>query len=100
MKVIPEKRNEFTQTIDSLIGSIRAEKGCKRCEHCQSMEDENELCLLQEWDTRENFDDHLKSGIFKILRGAMTLLREPYEMPCSIFLVKKQLEPESAWVKD
>ena len=80
MKVLPEKRKELSQTIASLIGSIRTEKGCRRCDFCQSMEDENELCLLEEWDTRENLKGHLKSERFRVLRGAMNLLKEPYEM--------------------
>ena len=80
MEVPSEKRKELSQTIASLIGSVRTEKGCKRCEFCQSMEDENRLFLLEEWDTQENFKDHLKSRRFKVFRGAMNLLKEPYEM--------------------
>jgi len=80
MKVLSEKRIELLQTIASLIGSIRTEKGCKRYDFCQSIEDENELCLLEEWDTQENLKSHLKSGRFRVLRGAMNLLKEPYEM--------------------
>ncbi len=80
MKVPSEKRMELFQTIASLIGSIRTEKGCKRCDFCQDIEDENELCLLGEWDTQENLKSHLKSERFRILRGAMNLLKEPYEM--------------------
>ena len=80
MKVLSEKRMELLQTIALLIGSIRTEKGCKRCDFCQNMENEDELFLLEEWDTQENFKDHLKSRRFKIFRGAMNLLREPYEM--------------------
>ena len=80
MKVLPEKRMELSQTIASLIGSIRTEKGCNRCDFCQSIEDENRLFLLEEWDTQENLKDHLKSERFRVLRGAMNLLREPYEM--------------------
>ena len=80
MEVLSEKRKELSQTIALLIGSIRTEKGCKRCDFCQSIEDENELCLLEEWDTQENLKNHLKSGRFKVLRGAMNLLREPYEI--------------------
>ena len=80
MKVLPEKRLELSQTIALLIVSIRTEKGCKRCNFCQSMEDENELTLIEEWDTRENLKSHLKSGRFRVLRGAMNLLKEPYEM--------------------
>lgn len=79
MKVLSEKRMELSQTIASLSGSIRMEKGCRRCEFCQSIEDENRLLLIEEWDTQENLMGHLKSDHFKVLRGAMSLLKEPYE---------------------
>jgi len=80
MKVLSEKRKELSQTIASLIGSIRTEKGCRRCDFCRSMEDENELSLLEEWDTPENLKSHLRSDRFRVLRGAMNLLKEPYGM--------------------
>jgi quinol monooxygenase YgiN len=80
MKALSKKRMELLQTIALLIGSIRAEKGCKRCDFYQSIEDENELCIFEEWDAQENLKSHLKSGRFRVLRGAMNLLKEPYEM--------------------
>jgi quinol monooxygenase YgiN len=80
MKVLSAKRKELCQTIDSLIGAIRTEKGCRRCNFCQSMENENELSLLEEWDSQENLKSHLKSERFRVLRGAMNLLKEPYEI--------------------
>jgi quinol monooxygenase YgiN len=80
MKVLSEKRMELSQTIASLSCSIRMEKGCRRCDFCQSIEDENRLFLLEEWDTQENFKDHQKSRSFKVFRGATNLLKEPYEM--------------------
>jgi quinol monooxygenase YgiN len=80
MKVLSEKRMELSQTIASLSGSIRMEKGCRRCDFCQSIEDENKLFLLEEWDTQENIQIYLKSGRFRVLRGAMNLLKEPYKM--------------------
>jgi len=80
MKVLAEKRKELSQTIVSLIDSLRTEKGCRRCDFYRSMEDENDLCILEKWDTRKNFDSHLKSERFRVLRGAMSLLQEPYEM--------------------
>lgn len=80
MKVLSEKRMELSQAIASLIVSIRSQKGCERCDFCQNMEDENELCLLGEWDTPENLKRHLESEHFRVLRGALNLLREPYGM--------------------
>jgi quinol monooxygenase YgiN len=80
MKVFAEKRQELSQTILSLIGSLRTEKGCRRCDFYRSMEDRNELCILEEWNTREDLNRHLKSERFRILRGVMNLLQDPYEM--------------------
>ena len=80
MEVLSEKRMELSQTIALLSGSIRMEKGCQRCDFCRSIEDENRLFLLEEWATRKNYKDHLKSRHFKVFRGAMSLLKEPYEM--------------------
>lgn len=79
MKVISEKRMELSQTITSLSGFIRKEKGCECCECCRSIEDEDLLFLLEEWDTDEHLAAHLKSENFRVIRGAMNLLKEPYE---------------------
>jgi quinol monooxygenase YgiN len=80
MKVLSEKRMELSQTITSLSGSIRMEEGCRRCDFCQGIEDENRLFLIEEWDTQMNLTTHMKSDHFRVLRGAMNLLKEPYEM--------------------
>jgi quinol monooxygenase YgiN len=80
MKVFSEERVKLSQTIALRIVSIRTEKGCNRCDFRQSNEDENRLFLLEEWDTQENLMSYLKSGRFRVLQGAMNLLREPYEM--------------------
>jgi quinol monooxygenase YgiN len=79
MDVLPDKRMELSQTIASLSGSIRQEKGCKRYDFCHSVEDENKLFILEEWDTQENLTAHLKSENSSVLRGAMNFLQAPYE---------------------
>ncbi len=80
MKVLAEKRKELSQTIASLIGPIRAEKGCLRFDFYRRIEDENKLYILEEWNTRENPNSHLKSERFRVFRGSMNLLQEPCEM--------------------
>jgi quinol monooxygenase YgiN len=50
MKVIPEKRLELLQAIVSLTRAIRTKKGCRRCDFLQSLENENELCLIEKWE--------------------------------------------------
>ena len=94
MKVLAEKRVELSQTIASLIGSLRTEKGCLRCDFCQSLE--NELCILEEWDSRKNLNSLVKSERFKVFRGAMSLLQEPYEMIVyTVAAGKERLEARS-----
>lgn len=55
-----------------------------RCNFCQNLENENEFYLLEEWDTQESLRNHLRSDRFKVLRGAMVLLKESYEMMINI----------------
>jgi quinol monooxygenase YgiN len=80
MKVLLEKRMELSQTIALLTVSIRTEKGCQRCDFIQSAENDNDLCLLEEWDNQEDLMSHLKSDRFRVLRGAMNLLDKPCEL--------------------
>jgi quinol monooxygenase YgiN len=80
MKVLPEKLKELTQAVATLVKSIRTVKGCKSCDFFCSMDDENELCVLEEWENREVLDEHLQSEHFKVLLGATSLLRSPHEV--------------------
>ena len=80
MKISAAKRLELSQTIASLIGSMRTEAGCRRFDFCQNVENENELFLLEEWENQDNLNTHLLSDRYRVLRGAMNLLQEPYEM--------------------
>lgn len=80
MKARAEKRLEISQAISSLTDSIRTQKGCQSCDFCQSLQNETRLHLIEEWDTLENFRIHLKSELFKVVRGAMNLLEESCEV--------------------
>ncbi len=80
MKVISKKRAELSDAIVSLTRAIRTKKGCRSCDFCQSLQNENGLCLIEEWDTLEDLTAHLKSEHFRVLRGAMNLLQEPCEL--------------------
>lgn len=80
MKISAAKRLELSQTIASLVGLMRTEPGCRKVDFCQNVENENELYLLEEWENRETLKNHLLSERFRVFRGAMNLLQEPYEM--------------------
>ena len=97
LKALPGKRNELLQTFTALIGSIRTDKGCNRCDVCQSIEDENEILVLEEWDSQENLNLHLKSGRFRVIRGTTSLLQEPFKIIFhTTFHLKEELNISSA----
>jgi quinol monooxygenase YgiN len=80
MKVLPEKRKELSQTIASLVNSIKTQKGCKLCRFFYNLEDEEDLCLFGEWESEKNLTDHLQSDVFKVFLGATSLLKEQHEL--------------------
>jgi len=75
MTVPAEKRKEILQTIKAILGPIRGERGCMRCNCYVDIEDEQVLFLEEEWKIREDLENHLRSDYFGVLIGAMKLLR-------------------------
>jgi quinol monooxygenase YgiN len=76
MNALPMKRKELLQTIEAMSASMRKEKGCLSHHLYEDMEDENVLCLLEEWESQEDLENYLKSDRFAVLLGAMDLLCE------------------------
>lgn len=76
IKALPEKRKEILQTLLSMTGAIRQEKGCRGYKIFQDIEDENTFCLVEEWENREDLEGHLRSNGFGVLLGTRVLLEE------------------------
>jgi quinol monooxygenase YgiN len=74
MTVPVEKRKEVLQTVKAILGPIRREHGCISCNCYMDVEDERILFFEEEWKTREDLDNHLRSDHFGVLNGAMRLL--------------------------
>ena len=77
MNVLPEKQLEVTQTLLSMIASTGKETGCLSYAVFCDIEDKNRFSLLEEWETREDMDQHIRSNRFGVLLGTKTLLSEP-----------------------
>ena len=80
MNVRPEKRKELRQTIRSIVQEVRKENGCVDSTFYQNSENENDFFLIEEWETRQALDDHLRSAGFTVLMGARSLLSRPPEI--------------------
>ena len=77
MNVLPEKQLEVTQTLLSMIDPTGKEAGCLSYAVFCDIEDKNRFSLLEEWETREDMDHHIRSHRFGVLLGTKALLSEP-----------------------
>ena len=76
----PEKRKEVLQTLTAILGPIRREHGCIRCNCYVDVEAENNIYFREEWKNSEELDTHLRSVHFGVLIGAMKLLNTEPEI--------------------
>jgi quinol monooxygenase YgiN len=77
MNVLPEKQLEVTQTLISLIEPTGKEAGCLSYAVFCDIEDKNRFSVLEEWESREDLDHHIRSHRFGVLLGTKALLRAP-----------------------
>jgi len=80
MNALIEKRMEMMQTLLSMIEPVGKEKGCLNYEVFCDLEDNHVFNLIEEWETREDLDSHLRSERFGVLLGTKSLLTNPAEM--------------------
>jgi quinol monooxygenase YgiN len=77
MNVLQEKHLEVMQTLLSMIEPTEKEEGCLSYAVFCDIANKNRFSLLEEWETREDLDRHLKSHRFGVLLGTKTLLWKP-----------------------
>jgi len=77
MNSLPEKQKEVMQTLLSMIESTGKEKGCLSHHVLRDIEDENVFSLIDEWETREDLDQYIRSAKFGVMLGTKSLLCEP-----------------------
>jgi len=80
MNVLPQKQLEVTQTLLSMIEPTSKETGCLNYAVYCDIEDKSLFNLLEEWETREDLDQHMRSRRFGVLLGSKTLLCEPLQI--------------------
>jgi quinol monooxygenase YgiN len=77
MNALPEKQKEVMQTLLSMVESTGQEQGCRSHQIFRDIEEENVFSLIDEWETREDLDQHIRSAKFGVLLGTKSLLCEP-----------------------
>jgi quinol monooxygenase YgiN len=67
-------KSELFQTILTLLAPVRGEKGCLSSRFYLDSADNNSAMLLEEWDTQEDWSNHLRSRDCAVFLGAVSVL--------------------------
>lgn len=78
MKVTPANQSELFQTILPLLGKVRGERGCVSSHLYMDVGDEDSSLLVEEWETRADWHNHLQTRECAIVMGAVSVLCFPH----------------------
>ena len=69
-KCRPNKREAFVETVkqEGILSAVRAEDGCLRYDYYFSESDENELLLIEAWETQRHQQIHIEQSHMARLR--------------------------------
>jgi quinol monooxygenase YgiN len=70
-------RCELFQTIQSLLVPLKNEKGCRSSRFYLDSADTNTAMLIEEWETQEDWDNHLQTRDCAVFLGAVSVLCRP-----------------------
>ena len=70
-------RSELFQTVLTLLTPVMNEKGCLSSRFYLDTADSNSAILVEEWETQEAWDNHLRSRDCAVFLGAVSVLCRP-----------------------
>ena len=71
--VSEKRKDEITRLLRSLVEPTRVETGCISCRLYQELKDPYVLTWVEEWQTRNDLDRHLRSPRFKKILAALDM---------------------------
>jgi len=80
LNALADKHLEVTQTLISLIKPVAKETGCRNYTVFCDIHDRNRFCMIGEWKTRKDLDQHIRSTQFAVLLGIKPLLCESLDI--------------------
>jgi quinol monooxygenase YgiN len=85
-------RSELFQTILTLLTPVKNEKGCLSSRFYLDSADHNSSMLVEEWETEEDWENHLRSRDCAVLLGAVTVLCNPRSVEFRLLSYKAGIE--------
>ena len=85
-------RSLVVSSLQGIVEMTRAQPDCRHFNICQSLNRPDRLFLVQEWETREALNRHIRSQEFRVVLTAMDLSSSPPEVRISSILSSEGLE--------
>ncbi|MEW6053526.1 MAG: putative quinol monooxygenase [Nitrospirota bacterium] len=80
MIVRPAMRRDFLETMRGMLEPTRVERGCLSYRLYEDVEDRNTFILVEEWNTQEDLETHIRTDNQRRLLVLMDLLSEQPEL--------------------
>jgi quinol monooxygenase YgiN len=80
LKVSPTERMNVLSTIHSILGPTSAKSGCLGCGFYSRTQNDDELLLLEKWESKKDLESHIRSDEFQKVLAAMETAIEPPEI--------------------
>jgi len=71
----PERRHDFLAAIRGMLEPARVERGCLSCHFYKDVENRSAFVLMEEWETQQDLERHLRTDNQRRLLVLMDLLR-------------------------
>jgi len=73
----PGRREEMVEIFWMLLGPVRVEPGCIACGLYEAPCDNDSLLYVEEWDTPEQLERHMRSARYELLLAVMESSARP-----------------------
>jgi quinol monooxygenase YgiN len=92
IKLPRNRRKDFLDAARMFSGRCRVQPGCLSCRFYQELDNTDTAILIQEWDSRTNLNDHMRSNEFRIILSLMELSSETPKFKLSTVFKTEGLE--------
>ena len=92
IKVPGNRRKEFLDSARLIMGPTKVQPGCISCEYYQNLDDPDVALLVEEWESKENLEQHIKSESFRIILSLIELSDESPEIKLNTISKTEGLE--------
>ena len=96
IKVPGERRKDFLDSAQLIIGPTRVQSGCIGCSFYQDLDEPDAILFVEEWESRESLDKHIKSDSYRVILSLMELSTENPEFKLNTISETEGLEAVEA----